>query len=148
MDRKLATKWAWWKGFFCLYSPLLNGGHVAQGTSNYYYNWQCFKYWVWHPVWQTPFHAHTNGWITINIVSPESPWTKVCRIWLFGSFKLPPILQIEVEAFKETDVSKKKYSLLWFHIILRHVKNVYQFTHSHQFGLNFIGKKEVFHGLL
>ena len=48
-------------------------------------------------LWRTPFHAHTTGWITINMVSPESPWTKVCRICFFGSFKLPPILKIEVE---------------------------------------------------
>ena len=27
-------------------------------------------------------------------------------------------------------------------------KNVHQFTHFHQFGVNFIGKDEVFHGLL
>ena len=33
-------------------------------------------------------------------------------------------------------------------MILGDVKNVVQFTHFHQFCFNFIGKDEVFHGLL
>ena len=31
-------------------------------------------------LWRTPFHTHTNGWITMNGVFPESWWTKVCCI--------------------------------------------------------------------
>ena len=52
-------------------------------------------------LWRTPFHAHTTGWITMNMILPESPWTKVCRICLFGSYKLPPAThkELEVEGF-------------------------------------------------
>ena len=48
-----------------------------------------------------------------------------------------------IEGFNE-----KKCSLLHIAIILGGVKNVLQFTHFHQFCFNFIGKDEVFHGLL
>ena len=61
-------------------------------------------------LWRTPFHAHTTGWITMNMVSPESPWTKVCRICLFGSYKLPPThqIEVEVEAFAKKQMSVKR----------------------------------------
>ena len=38
--------------------------------------------------------------------------------------------------------------MLYFCINLGDIKNVHKFTHFRQFCLNFIGKDEVFHGLL
>ena len=43
---------------------------------------------------------------------------------------------------------EKRCSLLHFPIILGDFENVLQFTHFYQFCSNFIGKDEVFHGLL